>query len=96
MKPHGDQEELCSEIAGELRDMTRWLAGGTMNVDQFRLAVETLEERKVARFGFRLSSTVASDGTAAFTLRYADGGKHCTTLRVDPQTGYLRKEGATR
>jgi len=92
MKPPVDHEELCSEIAGELRDITRWLAGGTMNADQFRLAVAALEERKVARFGFRLSSSVAADGSATFTLRFADTGEHCTTLRVDPQTEALRRE----
>ena len=72
--------------------MTQWLAGGTMDPDRFRLAVETLEARKVARFGFRLASDVAFDGTARFTLRFADTEEICTVLQVDPLTGEITED----
>lgn len=96
MKSRGGHEELCLEIAGELRDITRWLAGGDMNPEQFRLAVEVLEERKVSRYGFRLSSTIDAGGIATFALHHAGSGELCTTFRVDPCTGALEEEAAAR
>lgn len=80
-------DEICREIAGELRDITRWLAGGDINPEEFRQAVQMVEARKLARFGLRLSSSVSRDGIAHFALRFADNDELCTSIDVDPRTG---------
>jgi hypothetical protein len=84
----------CEEIAGELSDMARWLSGGELSPEQFRDAVNTLEARKLARFGFALASEVAPDGRVLFSLRYATSGELCASMDVDPDTGELHIQPA--
>jgi hypothetical protein len=87
MKAHVDPDAICREIAGELRDITRWLAGGDINPEEFRQAVHMVEARKLARFGLRLNSFIAPEGTAHFTLSFADSDETCASIDVDPRTG---------
>jgi hypothetical protein len=87
MPARPNPDEICKEIAGELRDITRWLAGGDINPEEFRQAVELVEARKLARFGLLLNSFVSPDGTAHFTLRFADSDEPCASIDVDPRTG---------
>ena len=84
-----NHDEVCKEISGELVDMARWLSGGELTPEQFRLAVSRLEHRKLQRFGFKLSSSVSEDGVVHFNLRFADSGESCSSIDVDPTTGEL-------
>lgn len=81
--------EICREISGELEDMARWLSGGKLSPEQFRLAVMRLEHRKLQRFGLKLSSTVSSDRVVHFSLRFAETDELCASMDVDPMTGKL-------
>ena len=87
MRASPDPDEICKEIAAELRDITRWLAGGDINPEEFRQAVQMVEARKLARFGLRLHSSVSRDGIAHFTLRFTETDELCTSIDVDPRTG---------
>ena len=82
-------DEICKEISGELEDMARWLSRGELGPNQFRMMVKTLEQRKLERFGMKLSSTVSIDGVVHFTLRFAEADELCASMDVDPMTGKL-------
>ena len=84
-----NHSEICKEISGELADMARWLSGGELSPDQFRLLLNTLEKKKLERFGMKLSSTVSTEGVVCFTLRFAQTDELCATMDVDPTTGKL-------
>lgn len=84
-----EHDEVCKEISGELEDMARWLSGGQLGPEQFRQSVARLEDRKLRRFGLKLSSVVGEDGIVHFTLRFADTGELCASMDVDPMTGKL-------
>ncbi len=81
--------EICREISGELEDAARGLAGGVLSPGQFRILVETLEMKKLTRFGFKLSSRASEDGLVHFSLRFADSGDLCSSMEVNPETGKL-------
>ena len=89
-----NHDEVCKEIAGELKDMAGWLAGGGLSPEQFRLGLTRLEDRKLKRFGLKLSSFVSDDGVVHFSLRFADTDELCASLDVDPMTGKLAMQPA--
>lgn len=89
MKATLSHDAICREIAGELADMARWLSGGELGPGQFRLMLNTLEKRKLEKFGMKLSSTVSIDGVVHFTLRFAESDELCASMDVDPATGKL-------
>lgn len=91
-----DHEHVCEEISGELQDMARWLSGGGLSPEQFRLGLTRLEDRKLKRFGLKLSSSVSDDGVVHFTLRFADTEELCASMDVDPMTGKLAIQPACR
>jgi hypothetical protein len=82
-------DDVCKEISGELIAMVDCLSEGGLNPEQFRNTVAALEARKLARFGFRLTSAVDPDGVVQFSLRYASNGDLCASLEADPKTGEL-------
>ena len=82
-------EEICKEIADELEDMARWLSGGELSPGQFRLVLNSLEKKKLERFGMKLSSTTSVDGVVHFSLRFAESDELCASMDVDPITGKL-------
>lgn len=83
-------DEISHEISGELIDMARWLTGAELSPEQFRLAVSRLEDRKLKRFGLKLSSSVSEgDRIVHFTLRFADFDEFCASLDVDPLSGEM-------
>jgi hypothetical protein len=84
-----DHDDICQEISGELEDTARWLSGGQLSPEQFRLAVTHMEYRKHQRFGLQLSSFVSDDGVVHFSLRLADTGELCASMDIDPTTGSL-------
>ena len=84
-----DHEQICQEISGDLQDMARWLSGDGLSPEQFRLGLTRLEDRKLKRFGLKLSSAVFEDGTVHFTLRFAESDELCASMDVDPLTGKL-------
>lgn len=73
-------QEICDEIAGELREMAMWLADGQLNPEQFRAALLTLEAAKVKRFGFHLTGESAGQGRSHFELRFEEDDKLCATM----------------
>lgn len=81
--------EICNEIAGELRDVASWLASGKLSPQQFSTAVLTLENAKVARFGFTLTAINFPDGRVHFSLRFKGTQKVCATMAYDPVTSQL-------
>lgn len=89
MPDPGNAKEVCDEIAGEVRDIASWLAGGRLSRHQFTTAVLTLEEAKVKRFGFTLTALSFADGKTRFDLRFAATGELCACLNFDPDTGEL-------
>ena len=89
MKDRPSPEEICAEISGELQDMARWLASDDMSPEHFRLAVARLEERKLKRFGLKLTSSVSEDGIVHFTLRFVDRDEFCASIGVDPAVGTM-------
>jgi len=89
-------DEICGELSGELQDIARWLSGGELSPEQFRLAVSRLEHRKLQRFGLKLSSLVSDDGMVQFSLRFAESGELCASMDVDPATGKLSVQMACR
>ena len=91
-----DHEQVCQEISGELQDMARWLAGGGLSPEQFRLGLTRLEDRKLRRFGLKLSSSVSDDGVVHFSLRFAVNDELCASMDVDPVTGKLVIQPACR
>lgn len=82
-------DEICNEISGELQDMARWLSGDDLSPEQYRLALARLEDRKLKRFGLKLSSSVSDDKMVHFTLRFAEADEFCASIDVDPQTGEM-------
>jgi hypothetical protein len=91
-----DHDEICQEISGELQDMARWLSGGDLSPEQYRLGLTRLEDRKLKRFGLKLSSAVGDDGVVHFTLRFKDTGELCASMDVDPMTGKMSIQPACR
>ena len=81
--------EICQEIAGELEDMAKWLSRGDLSPGQFRSLLNTLEKKKLERFGMKLSSTVSIDGVVHFSLRFVEADELCASMDVDPITGKL-------
>ena len=84
-----NHEEICKEIAGELVDMAKWLSRGDLSPGQFRSLLNTLEKKKLERFGMKLSSTVSIEGVVHFTLRFVEADELCASMDVDPITGKL-------
>jgi len=82
-------EAICLEISGEVQDMARWLSGGGLSPEQFRLGLSRLEARKLKRFGLTLTSAVSEDSIVHFTLRFAATGDFCASMNVDPATGAM-------
>jgi len=82
-------EEVCKEISAEVQDMARWLAGDDMSPEQFRLGLARLEERKLKRFGLKLSSSTSENGLVHFTLRFEENDEFCASMNVDPSTGSM-------
>jgi hypothetical protein len=82
-------DEICREIAGELEDMAKWLSRGDLSPGQFRLLLNTLEKKKLERFGMKLSSTVSIDGVVHFSLRFVEADELCASMDVDPVSGKL-------
>jgi hypothetical protein len=91
-----DHELVCKELSGELQDMAGWLAGGGLSPEQFRLGLTRIEDRKLKRFGLKLSSSVSEDGEVHFDLRFSDTNELCARMDVDPMTGKLAMELACR
>ena len=89
MPDPGKAKQVCDEIAGEVRDIASWLAGGSLSPDQFTTAVLTLEEAKIKRFGFTLTALNYADGRTSFDLRWAETKDLCARLNFDPDTGEL-------
>lgn len=89
MKATLNHDEICKELAGELADMAKWLSRGDLSPGQFRSLLNTLEKKKLERFGMKLSSTVSIDGVVHFSLRFAEGDELCASMDVDPITGKL-------
>ena len=89
-----DHQEVCREISGELQDMARWLSGEGFSPDQYRLGLTRLEDRKLKRFGLKLSSSVSNDGLVHFSLRFSDNDELCVIMDVDPMTGRLTTQPA--
>jgi hypothetical protein len=89
-----DHQQVCQEISGELQDMARWLSGGGLSPEQFRLGLTRLEDRKLKRFGLTLNSSVSEDGVVHFSLRVADTEELCASMDVDPATGVLTVQPA--
>ena len=84
-----DHAEICKEIAGELEDMARWLSGGALSPGQLRSLLNTLEKKKLERFGMKLSSEVSINGVVHFSLRFAETDELCASMDVNPMTGKL-------
>ena len=91
-----DHDEACKEISGELEDMARWLSGGGLSPEQFRMSLTRLEAQKLKRFGLKLSSLVSEDRVVHFTLRFSDTDELCASMDVDPMTGKLTTQPACR
>jgi len=91
-----DHDQVCKEISGELQDMAGWLAGGGLSPEQFRLGLTRLEDRKLKRFGLKLSSFVSADRKVHFTLRFSDTNEFCSSMNVDSVTGKLAVQLACR
>lgn len=89
MKTTMSHDEICRELSGELQDMARWLSGGELGPEQFRLLLGTLEKRKLKRFGLKLSSDISIDGVVHFSLRFAETDELCASMDVNPITGEL-------
>ena len=90
MSNPGNAKDVCDEIAGEVRDIASWLAGGRLTPEQFAAAVLTLEEAKVKRFGFTLTALNYQNGRTSFGLRFADSTELCACLDFEPSTGELK------
>lgn len=84
-----NHDDICKEIAGELEEMARWLSGGELSPERFRLSLGSLEAQKLKRFGLKLRSLVSDDGMVHFTLRFAETDELCASMDVDPITGKL-------
>ena len=87
-------DEICKELSGELEDMAKWLSRGELSPGQFRSLLNTLEKKKLERFGMKLSSTVSIDGVVHFSMRFAEGDELCASMDVDPVTGKLSTQCA--
>ena len=84
-----NHEEICKELSGELQDMAKWLSRGDLNPDQFRALLNTLEKKKLERFGMKLSSSLSEGGMVHFSLRFAEGNELCASMDVNPVTGEM-------
>lgn len=89
MEDRPTPDAICRDISGELIDMARSLAGSELSPEQFRLAVSRLEDRKLKRFGLKLTSSVSDNGIVHLTLRFTETGKFCASMDVDPATGEI-------
>jgi hypothetical protein len=89
MSARQNHAEICKEMAGELEDVARRLSGGELSPGQFRSLLNTLEKKKLERFGMKLDSEVSIDGVVHFSLRFAEGDELCASMDVDPITGKL-------
>jgi hypothetical protein len=89
-----DRAEIGREISGEVQDTLRWLSGGELSPEQFRRTVMHLEQRKLERFGMKLSSFVSPDRIVHFTLTFADNDEFCASFEVNPMTGKMGVESA--
>jgi hypothetical protein len=69
--------------------MAKWLSRGDLSPGQFRSLLNTLEKKKLERFGMKLSSTVSIDGVVHFTLRFVEADELCASMDVDPIAGKL-------
>ena len=87
-------DEICKELSGELEDMAKWLSRGELSPGQFRSILNTLEKKKLERFGMKLSSEVSIDGVVHFTLRFVEADELCASMDVDPITGKLTTQPA--
>ena len=94
MNKQTSSEEICKEISGELQDMAHWLAGGGLSPEQFRLGLTRLEDRKLKRFGLKISSSVSEDRLVHFTLRFAETDEFCSSMNVDSATGEMTTQHA--
>ena len=77
----------CQELVEELRSVVGWLFDGLSTPDELRRTVVAFESRKLARFGFALSSSISPDQTVHFSLRCAATGDLCASMDVDPRSG---------
>ena len=82
-----NHDEICKELSGELVDMAKWLSRGDLSPGQFRSLLNTLEKRKLERFGMKLSSTVSIDGVVHLTLRFVEADELCASMDVDLISG---------
>ena len=89
MKVTTKHDEICKELSGELEEMAKWLSCGDLSPGQFRTLLNTLEKKKLERFGMKLSSDVSIDGVVHFTLRFVEADELCASMDVDPLTGKL-------
>jgi hypothetical protein len=92
MRDQAHPEEICCEIAGELREIATWLSTGELSPEKFRQAVVALEEAKVNRFGFRLTGAAMREGGSRFELRFAGSGELCAIMEFDPETREISTE----
>ena len=84
-----NHDEICKELSGELEDMAKWLSCGELGPCQFRSLLNTLEKKKLERFGMKLSSTISIDVVVHFTLRFMETDELCASMDVDPVSGKL-------
>jgi hypothetical protein len=94
MKETLTSDEICKELSSELRDMARWLSGGGLSPEQFRLGLSRLEDRKLKRFGLKISSSVSKNMIVHFTLRFAATEEFCSSMNVDSRTGKITTQHA--
>lgn len=87
-------EESYRELSDELQDTARWLSGGGLSPEQFRWGVTLLKDRKLQRFGLKITSGVSGDGLVHFTLRFAASGEFCSSMNVDSATGEITTQYA--
>ncbi|MEP6672193.1 MAG: hypothetical protein ABJF10_23725 [Chthoniobacter sp.] len=87
-------DAICREMSGEMEDMARWLSGGGLSPEQFRLSLTELEGRKLQRFGLKMTSSVSASKIVHFTLRFVETGEFCSSMNVDPATGAMSVQHA--
>jgi hypothetical protein len=89
-----DHEQVCREISGELQDMARWLSGGGLSPEQYRLGLTRLEDQRLRHLGLKLSSLVSENGVVHFSMHFADNEELCVSIDVDPMTGKMTTQPA--
>ena len=90
-----DPTITAREIAGELSDVAGWLTGGGLSAEQVRRTLVTLEAKKIARFGLKLSSAISGGSLVHFSLRCAETGELCASMDVDVKTGTVSLQSAS-